>query len=76
MEINEVSNLKQKAIVLLSGGMDSSTVLAIAIRDGYEAYALSFRYGQKAEIELKAAERIARSLGIRSHYVINIDLGV
>jgi len=65
----------KKAVVLLSGGMDSSTVLAIAIREGYEAYALSFRYGQKAEDELKAAEKIARHLGAKRHLIINIDLG-
>ena len=70
-----MSNSTKKAVVLLSGGMDSSTVLAIAIHEGYEVYALSFRYGQKADVELKAAEQIAHNLGAKTQLVINMDLG-
>ena len=62
------------AIVLLSGGLDSSTLLAIARAEGYEPLALSFVYGQRHRLELEAARRIARALGAREHIVIEIDL--
>jgi 7-cyano-7-deazaguanine synthase len=61
-------------VVLLSGGLDSTTTLAIATADGFEAYALSFRYGQRHDHELRAAERVARALGAREHRVVDIDL--
>ena len=64
-----------KAVVLLSGGLDSATTLAIARAEGYSAYALSFRYGQRHEAELSAAERVASALGADQHRVISIDLG-
>ncbi len=64
----------KKAIVLLSGGLDSATVLAIARRRGHECYALSFRYGQRHTIELAAARRLARNLGAKEHKVARIDL--
>jgi 7-cyano-7-deazaguanine synthase len=63
-------------VVLLSGGIDSATTLAIAIAEGYEAYALSFDYGQRHQIETKAARRIANSLGAKKHRVAKIDLRV
>ena len=63
-----------KAICLLSGGLDSSTCLAIARYEGYECYALSFDYGQRHRIELEAASRLAHSLGAREHRVVRIDL--
>ena len=63
-----------KAICLVSGGLDSATCLAIARRDDYECYALSFDYGQRHRIELEAAERVAASLGAAEHRVIRIDL--
>ena len=65
---------KPKAVVLLSGGLDSATVLAIALRDGFDAYALTFAYGQRHRIELEAASKIARSQGCAQHVVQSIDL--
>jgi 7-cyano-7-deazaguanine synthase len=62
------------AVVLLSGGMDSTTTAAIAQRRGFELCALSFRYGQRHAIELEAARRVAEHLGIRRHVVLDIDL--
>jgi 7-cyano-7-deazaguanine synthase len=66
---------KPKAVVLLSGGLDSATVLAIALHQGFEAYALSFRYGQRHEWELVAAKKVAEKLGAAAHRVMEIDLG-
>jgi 7-cyano-7-deazaguanine synthase len=63
-----------KAVCLLSGGLDSSTCLALALRDGYECYALSFDYGQRHRIELDAAARVAQALGARQHRTARIDL--
>src|SRR4051795_6282200 len=65
---------KPKAVVLLSGGLDSSTVLAIAQDQGFDAYAISFKYGQRHEIELDAARRIAERAGVREHVEAAIDL--
>ncbi len=62
------------AICLLSGGLDSSTCLAVARRDGYSCYALSFDYGQRHRIELESAARVAKFLEVREHRVMNIDL--
>ena len=64
------------AVVLLSGGLDSTTVLAIARAEGYTPYALSFRYGQRHSIELEAARRVADTLGAVRHVVADIDLRV
>jgi 7-cyano-7-deazaguanine synthase len=64
------------AVVLLSGGLDSATALAIARAEGYVPYALSFRYGQRHSIELDAAKRVADSLGVARHVVADIDLRV
>jgi 7-cyano-7-deazaguanine synthase len=63
-----------KAICLLSGGLDSSTCLALARREGYECYALSFDYGQRHRVELDAAVRVAHALGAARHVVARIDL--
>ena len=69
------SSLQSKrAVVLLSGGLDSSTVLAIARSAGFECYALSVHYGQRHGAELDAARRIAASLGAREHRVMGVDL--
>lgn len=63
-----------KAIVLLSGGLDSTTILAIAKDQGFDVYALSFRYGQRHSIELDAARRVAQKSGVTQHVVADIDL--
>jgi 7-cyano-7-deazaguanine synthase len=66
----------KRAVVLLSGGIDSTTTLAIAIAEGYEAHALSFDYAQRHQIEMEAARRIANSLGAKEHRVAKIDLRI
>jgi len=63
-----------KAVVLLSGGLDSATTAAIAIAEGYEVHALSFDYGQRHRIELQSAKMVAESLGINKHLFIKFDL--
>ena len=63
-----------KAVVLLSGGLDSTTVLAIAKTQGYRVYALSFDYGQNHRLELDAADKIAREFGVERHVIINVNL--
>ena len=65
-----------KAVVLLSGGLDSATVLAIAREQGFACHALSFRYGQRHAYELHAAERVAQALGAIEHRTAHIDLRV
>jgi 7-cyano-7-deazaguanine synthase len=70
----EVTSNKRKAVVLLSGGLDSTTVLAIALSEGYDVYALTFRYGQRHEAEIEAARRIAALGGVMEHVVAEIDL--
>ena len=66
----------KRAVVLLSGGIDSTTTLAIAIAEGYETYALSFDYGQRHQIEMEAARRVAHSLGSKEHRVAKIDMRI
>lgn len=66
----------KKAIVLLSGGLDSATSGAIAVAEGYETIALSFRYGQKHAKELEIAQKLAPKLGIREHFIIDVNLSL
>ena len=66
--------MPKKAVVLLSGGLDSTTTLAIAGSEGYDTYCLSFRYGQRHAVELQCAKNIAEALGVKQHIVIDIDL--
>ncbi len=65
-----------KAVVLLSGGLDSATVAAIAQQEGYEVIALSFRYGQRHQRELTAAQKIVQHLGISAHFVVDVQLSL
>lgn len=65
---------KKKAVVLLSGGLDSTTALAIAKAESYALYAMSFRYGQRHSIELESARRIAEAMNVARHLVVDIDL--
>ena len=71
-----MNSKSKKAVVLLSGGLDSATVLAIARAEGYEPYALSFSYGQRHAWELEAAKHVAASLGVAQHRIATIDLRV
>ena len=63
-----------KAVILLSGGLDSTTTLGIAKADGFEVYALSFRYGQRHQVELDNATNVAKLMGVAKHIVLDIDL--
>ena len=65
---------EKRAVVLLSGGLDSATVLAIAKRDGFEIFAMSFQYGQRHVYELECAKRIAGRSGVKQHTILQIDL--
>ncbi len=64
----------KKAVVLLSGGLDSATTTAIAQADGYEVIALSFRYGQRHQKELQAAKKVAKALEIKEHFTVDVNL--
>ncbi len=65
---------EKRAVILLSGGLDSATVVAIARDQGYSCYTMSFDYGQRHRAELQAAERVARQLGVAEHKVIGLNL--
>jgi 7-cyano-7-deazaguanine synthase len=69
-----MTRIKKKAVILVSGGLDSATVLAIAREQGYETFALSLDYGQRHRSELVAAARVAQALGAREHRTIKLDL--
>jgi len=73
MSINPSMNDK-KAVILLSGGLDSATVVAMARAEGYDCYTMSFDYGQRHRAELQAAERVARQQGVIEHKVIGLNL--
>ncbi|MDB9884292.1 MAG: 7-cyano-7-deazaguanine synthase QueC [Fidelibacterota bacterium] len=64
----------KKAVILLSGGLDSATCLAIAIDLGFSPYALSFRYGQRHEFEINSAKAVSKSIGVKEHVILDIDL--
>ncbi len=66
--------MAEKAVVLLSGGMDSATALAIAKNEGFEIYALSFDYGQRNSLEIKKAEKLAARIGVKNHLVMPVHL--
>ena len=68
--------LNRKAVILISGGLDSTTVLAMARAQGYQCYTMAFDYGQRHRAELKAAERISKQLGALEHKVIELDLSI
>ena len=65
---------RKKAVVLLSGGLDSTTTMAVAGSQGFRLFALSFRYGQRHSIELESAVRVAKALGAERHLIVDIDL--
>jgi 7-cyano-7-deazaguanine synthase len=66
--------MSRRAVVLLSGGLDSATTLAIARAEGFDCHALSFRYGQRHAAELDAAARVAKAVGAKEHVILDIDL--
>src|SRR5687768_6950671 len=68
--------MTSRAVLLLSGGLDSTTMLAHAIAEGFEVHAMSFRYGQRHAREIEAATRVARHYGVRNHVIVDIDLRV
>lgn len=74
MSLPDRPSAARPAVVLLSGGLDSSTVLAMACEQGFQPYALSFRYGQRHLFELEAAQAIARQMGVARHVIAQIDL--
>ncbi len=65
---------KKKAVVLSSGGLDSTTAMAVASAEGYELYSLTFDYGQRHALELKAAKRVAEAFAVKKHLVLDLDL--
>lgn len=65
---------KPKAVVLLSGGLDSTTTLAIALSEGFDVHALTFRYGQRHEHEVEVAKRVAKQFGVKQHFTAHLDL--
>ncbi len=69
-----MSNNRPKAVVLVSGGLDSTTVLAIAKSKGFDCYTLSFDYGQRHRVELQAANSLAKSMGVEAHKTVKLDL--
>ena len=71
---HETDKSIKKAVVLLSGGVDSATTLAVAVSMGFDVYALSFRYGQRHMVELEAAARVARVNSVMEHLIVDIDL--
>ena len=73
--MNNTNDMTRRAVVLLSGGLDSATVLALARASGLECYALSVSYGQRHQAEISAAARVAHALGAREHRIMHVNLG-
>ncbi len=73
LELVDTGGLVPKAVVLLSGGLDSTTVLAIADAEGYDLHAVTFRYGQRNDVEVEAARQVAAAAGVREHLVVDLD---
>jgi 7-cyano-7-deazaguanine synthase len=69
-----MSGTRDKAVVLLSGGLDSTTALAIANHQGFQTFAISFNYSQRHSIEIDSAKRVAKALGVERHLILDIDL--
>ena len=67
-------SVTRKAVVLLSGGLDSTTALAIAAAEGYEIYAMSFQYGQRHALEIESARKVAKAAGVAKHLVVDFDM--
>lgn len=67
--------MSKKAVILVSGGLDSTTVLSMALDQGYECYTLSFDYGQRHRSELEAGQRVSSNMGVAEHKVVKLDLG-
>ena len=76
MKHQSTDKLNRRAVVLLSGGLDSATALAEARAQGFELFALTIRYGQRHEVEIDAARRVAEALGVAQHLIIDLDLRV
>lgn len=72
--MSEQTMTEKRAVILLSGGLDSATVVAMAKADGFSCYTMSFDYGQRHRAELQAAERVAKDLGVVEHKVIGLNL--
>ncbi|OOV93356.1 7-cyano-7-deazaguanine synthase QueC [Pseudomonas sp. MF4836] len=73
-QADDIPSTQKRAVILLSGGLDSATVVAMARAEGYSCYTMSFDYGQRHRAELQAAERVARDLGVIEHKVIGLNL--
>ena len=67
-------SVTRKAVVLLSGGLDSTTALAIAAAEGFEIYAISFQYGQRHALEIESARKVATAAGVEKHLVVDFDM--
>ncbi|MFW5816555.1 MAG: 7-cyano-7-deazaguanine synthase QueC [Wenzhouxiangella sp.] len=69
-----MTDARNKAVILLSGGLDSATTLAMASAAGFDCFALSFRYGQRHSVELDCAQRLAQAMGAQEHHIVDFDL--
>src|ERR1700755_3196228 len=76
MSEHEMHVREKPAVVLLSGGLDSATVLAIAKKQGFAPYAMTFRYGQRHQVEIDAATKVATEMAVKQHIFVDIDLRI